>query len=235
MFDAIAERYDLLNRVLSAGMDKRWRARAVDALNLTGREAMLDLCTGTADLALAAATGAHRAKRIIGVDFAGAMLVLGKEKVRRAGLASSPPDRIPIDLIRGDAARLPLADASVDAVTIGFGIRNVEQPAVACREIARVLRSDGKLVILEFSLPRTSVVRSFYLWYFRRVLPLIGRAISRHPSAYTYLPQSVEAFPSPDAFEQLLRDCGFSAVRRHALTFGVVYLFVATKGNAPAV
>jgi demethylmenaquinone methyltransferase/2-methoxy-6-polyprenyl-1,4-benzoquinol methylase len=227
MFDAIAGRYDLLNRVLSAGMDKRWRARAVDSLNLTGRETILDLCTGTADLALAAVTGARRAKRVVGVDFAGAMLVLGQEKVRRTD--------VPIDLIRGDATRLPLADASVDAVTIGFGIRNVEQPAVACREIARVLRRDGRLAILEFSLPRTSVIRGLYLWYFRRVLPLVGRVISRHPSAYTYLPESVEAFPSAAAFEQLLRECGFSAVRSHALTFGVVYLFVATKGNAPAV
>jgi demethylmenaquinone methyltransferase/2-methoxy-6-polyprenyl-1,4-benzoquinol methylase len=222
MFDAIADRYDLLNRVLSAGLDKRWRARAIDALNLTGRETMLDLCTGTADLALAAATGARHAKRIIGVDFAGAMLALGKEKVRRAAL-SGPA----IELIRGDATQLPLLDASVDAVTIGFGIRNVEQPAAACREIARVLRRGGKLVILEFSLPRTAVVRSCYLWYFRRVLPLIGRAISRHPSAYTYLPESVEAFPTPEAFVQVLRDCGFSAVRVVPLTFGVVYMFVA--------
>ena len=136
------------------------------------------------------------------------MLVLGKEKVRKTGVVGPA-----IDLIRGDAMRLPLVDASIDAVTIGFGIRNVEEPAIACREIARVLRPGGKLVILEFSLPRTAVVRSFYLWYFRRVLPRIGRAISRHPSAYTYLPASVEAFPSPDAFGQLLRDCGFSAVR----------------------
>jgi demethylmenaquinone methyltransferase/2-methoxy-6-polyprenyl-1,4-benzoquinol methylase len=235
MFDAIAGRYDLLNRVLSAGLDRRWRARAIDALNMTGRETLLDLCTGTADLALAAAAGTRRARRIIGIDFAGAMLRLGQDKVRRTGVASRPVDRIPVNLIRGDAMHLPLADASVDAVTIGFGIRNVEQPEVACREIARVLRRDGKLVILEFSLPRAALVRSFYLWYFRRVLPLIGRAISRHPSAYTYLPESVQAFQSPEAFGQLLRDCGFSAVRVVPLTLGVVYMFVAAKGNAGAV
>src|SRR5207248_3461483 len=124
-----------------------------------------------------------------------------------------------IDLIRGDATQLPLVDASVDAVTIGFGIRNVEQPAVACREIARVLRRGGKLVILEFSLPQTGIVRSLYLWYFQRVLPIIGRAVSRHPSAYTYLPASVEAFPSPEAFAQLLRDAGLSAVQAVPVTF----------------
>jgi demethylmenaquinone methyltransferase / 2-methoxy-6-polyprenyl-1,4-benzoquinol methylase len=250
MFDAIAGRYDLLNGVLSAGLDKRWRARAIDSLNLTGRETILDLCTGTADLALAAATGARRAKRIIGVDFAGAMLALGQEKVRRTDpswpaeadgrrrpghLARTEPGAGPaIDLVRGDAVQLPLADASVDAVTIGFGIRNVEQPAVACREIARVLRPGGKLVILEFSLPRTAVVRSFYLWYFRRVLPLIGRAISHHPSAYTYLPASVEAFPSPEAFVQELRENGFSTVEAVPLTLGVVYMFTAVKGVAGA-
>jgi demethylmenaquinone methyltransferase/2-methoxy-6-polyprenyl-1,4-benzoquinol methylase len=232
MFDAIAGRYDLLNRVLSAGMDKRWRERAIDWLDLSGRETVLDLCTGTADLALAAAGGTRRAKRIIGIDFAGAMLLLGKEKVRRAVLAGSSGPAI--DLVRGDAIRLPIREGSVDAVTIGFGIRNVEQPVIACREIARVLRQGGKLVILEFSLPRTPLVRGFYLWYFRRVLPLIGRSISRHPSAYTYLPASVEAFRSPDAFAQLLRECGFSAVRAIPVTFGVVYMFVAVKSGPGA-
>ena len=236
MFDAIAWRYDLLNHVLSAGLDKRWRAQAVDALQLTGRETVLDLCTGTADLALAAATGARRARRIIGVDFAGAMLAIGLEKVRRAGHAEAAGEGgPPIDLIRGDATHLPLKSETLDAVTIGFGIRNVEQPAAACLEIARVLRAGGTLVILEFALPERGIVRGFYLWYFRRVLPIIGRAISRHPSAYTYLPASVEAFPSPDAFAQLLRESGFSAVRAVRLTLGVVYMFVATKRNPGAV
>ena len=226
MFDAIAARYDLLNHVLSAGRDRYWRTQAVAALQLSGRETVLDLCTGTADLALAAGgVGAHR---VIGIDLSGEMLRIGKEKVRRVGASESAA----IDLIRGDATRIPLADATVDAVTIGFGIRNVEQPLVACREIARVLRQQGKLVILEFSLPRPVVLRRFYLWYFRRVLPLIGRAISRHPSAYTYLPESVQAFPSPDEFLQQLRSAGFGTVRAVPLTFGIVYMFVAEKGDA---
>ena len=205
MFDAIAGRYDLLNRVLSAGLDRHWRARAVKTLNLTGKEMVLDLCTGTADLALAA-TGA---RRVIGIDFAAAMLQRAKDKVRRAGPSGSVASSIPaIALVRGDATRLPLRDGSVDAVTIGFGIRNVEQPTEAFREILRVLRHNGSLAILEFSLPRAAIVRNFYLWYFRNVLPRIGRAISRHPSAYTYLPESVEAFPSPEAFVQQLRTAG---------------------------
>ena len=224
MFDSIAERYDFLNHLLSAGLDKRWRRQAVDVLELTGRETLLDLCTGTADLALAATTGERRAKHAIGIDFSQAMLQIGKSKIGGAGASASA-----ITLIRGDAMRIPLCDESVDATTIGFGIRNVEQPAAACREIARVLRPGGTLVILEFSLPRSAALRNFYLWYFRKILPLIGRLISKHPSAYTYLPASVEAFPPPDAFAQQLRDAGFGTVRAVSLTFGVVYMFVARK------
>ena len=217
MFDAIAERYDFLNHLLSAGLDKRWRRQAIDALQLSGRETVLDLCTGTADLAIAAAG----AKRVIGVDFSAAMLQIGKQKV----------DGRAIELVRGDATHIPLRDASVDAATIGFGIRNVEQPFAACREIVRVLRPGGTLVILEFSLPRSAALRSFYLWYFRNILPLIGRLISKHPSAYTYLPESVEAFPSPEEFATQLRSAGFGTVRAVSLTFGVVYMFVARKDS----
>jgi demethylmenaquinone methyltransferase/2-methoxy-6-polyprenyl-1,4-benzoquinol methylase len=226
MFDAIAGRYDLLNHLLSAGLDKRWRRRAVDVLQLTGRETVLDLCTGTADLALAAVSGQHRAKRVVGVDFSAAMLQIANTKVRRVSPVGTPV----IDLIRGDATCIPLRDCTVDATTIGFGIRNVEQPGVACREIARVLRPGGTLVILEFSLPRSPALRNFYRWYFRKILPLIGRLISKHPSAYNYLPESVEAFPSPEEFSQQLRDAGFGTVRALSLSFGIVYMFVATKG-----
>jgi demethylmenaquinone methyltransferase/2-methoxy-6-polyprenyl-1,4-benzoquinol methylase len=231
MFDAIAGRYDLLNTVLSAGLDRHWRARAVKALSLSGRETVLDLCTGTADLALAA-TGALHAGQVIGIDFSGAMLLLAKEKIRSA--ASSDPPAAGVHLVRGDATRLPLRDGSVDAVTVGFGIRNVEQPMAAFGEILRVLRPSGTLAVLEFSLPRAAIVRSLYLWYFRNVLPRIGRAISRHPTAYTYLPESVEAFPSPEAFVQQLRSAGFATARAVPLTFGVVYLFVAGRHEAGA-
>jgi demethylmenaquinone methyltransferase/2-methoxy-6-polyprenyl-1,4-benzoquinol methylase len=224
MFDAIAARYDLLNHLLSAGLDRRWRRRAIAALRLSGRETVLDLCTGTGDLALAATEGSAtsgRARRVVGIDFSGEMLRIAQRKA----------DARPIYLLRGDATRIPLGDRRVDAVTIGFGIRNVERPLEACREIARVLRPNGILVILEFSLPRSPVLRSFYLSYFRRVLPLIGRAISRHKTAYSYLPESVEAFPSPEEFSQQLRDSGFGTVNAVPLTFGVVYMFVAVKSE----
>ena len=169
MFDAIAPRYDLLNHLLSAGIDRRWRTRAIRTLQLTGGETLIDVCTGTADIALAA-TGAVR---VIGVDFAGAMLGLGLKKIRRAG------EERRITLIRGDALKLPVADGSADAVTIGFGIRNVQKPEVGCAEMARVLRRGGRLAIIEFGMPRVPGVRALYEWYFTSVLPFIGQRIYR--------------------------------------------------------
>lgn len=224
MFDAIAGRYDLLNHLLSAGLDVVWRRKAIDALGLSGREVVLDLCTGTGDLAIAAVTGRRHAKRVVGVDFSGAMLHVARAKVARiAGAVKT------IALVRGDATRIPVADASVDASTIAFGIRNVQHPAAACREIARVLRPGGRLVVLEFSVPRSALVRGVYLWYFKNVLPLVGRLISRHPTAYTYLPDSVRTFSSPESFSKELRSAGFGTVRAVPLTFGVVQMFVAVK------
>src|SRR5437773_1761023 len=173
MFDAIAPRYDLLNHLLSAGIDRRWRRLAVQSLALTGRERVLDLCTGTADLAIAASTAPRGASRVVGIDFAGAMLRVGREKLRRRGLEPS------IDLVRGDATRIPLADASVDAATVAFGIRNVDRIDEALGEIRRVLKPAGALAILEFGIPTAPGVRAAYTWYFNRVLPRIGRLVSR--------------------------------------------------------
>jgi len=157
MFDAIAGHYDLLNRVLSGGLDQWWRAKAVRALRLTGRETLLDLCTGTADVALAATRGANGAARVVGIDFSHEMLRLGLAKVHRRGVWPR------VGLVRGDAARVPLADNSVDAAAIAFGIRNVQQPELACRELARVVRRGGRLAVLEFGLPRAGAWRAAYL------------------------------------------------------------------------
>ena len=219
MFDAIAPRYDLLNHLLSAGIDRRWRTRAIRTLQLTGNETLIDVCTGTADIALAA-TGAAR---VVGVDFAGVMLGLGLKKVRGAG------EERRITLIRGDALKLPVADRSADAVTIGFGIRNVQNPETGCAEMARVLRQGGRLAILEFGMPRVPGVRALYEWYFSRVLPFIGRRISGHGGAYSYLPASVGSFPPPADFVTVLRQAGFADVRAVPLTFGIVYLYTAVK------
>jgi demethylmenaquinone methyltransferase/2-methoxy-6-polyprenyl-1,4-benzoquinol methylase len=224
MFDAIAGRYDFLNHLLSAGIDRRWRKRAIRSLALTGHERVLDLCTGTADLAIAAVCATPAAARVVGVDFAGVMLRVGREKLRRARL----DDRV--TLVRGDATRLPVADSSVDAVTIAFGIRNVDETAVACAEIRRVLKPGGRLAILEFAVPTTPGVSALYLWYLNRVLPFIGRAVSHHNAAYGYLPASIGAFASPDAFVKILRQSGFSDVFPVRLTFGSVILYTARRG-----
>jgi demethylmenaquinone methyltransferase/2-methoxy-6-polyprenyl-1,4-benzoquinol methylase len=219
MFDAIAPRYDLLNHLLSAGIDRRWRKRAIATLGLTGRETLIDVCTGTADVALEASGAA----RVIGVDFAGAMLTLGLRKVHAGGQAKR------IALVRGDAMRLPARDQTADAATVAFGIRNVQRPEIACAEMARVLRKGGRLAILEFGVPRIPGVSALYLWYFRHVLPLIGRLISGHTGAYSYLPASVGTFSPPAEFMTLLRQAGFAEVRAVSLTFGIVYLYTGVK------
>jgi demethylmenaquinone methyltransferase/2-methoxy-6-polyprenyl-1,4-benzoquinol methylase len=231
MFDAIAPRYDLLNYLLSAGIDRRWRAAAIRSLRLTGRETLLDVCCGTGDVALEGRralddrrgrpSGRPGARRVVGVDFSGAMLALGLQKVRTAGESGR------IDLVRGDAMRLPAADRSADAVTIAFGIRNVQRPEVACAEMARVLRPGGRLAILEFGVPRIPGIKPLYLWYFTHVLPRIGGAISGHGAAYSYLPASVGTFAPPSEFVETLRRAGFSDVRADPMTFGIVYLYTA--------
>jgi demethylmenaquinone methyltransferase/2-methoxy-6-polyprenyl-1,4-benzoquinol methylase len=223
MFDAIAGRYDFLNHVLSAGIDRRWRQNAIRSLALTGRERVLDLCTGTADVAIAAQTAAPGASRVVGVDFAGAMLRIGRDKIAERGLASR------IALVRGDATRIPVADGSVDRVTVAFGIRNVENTAAGCLEMHRVLGKGGRIAVLEFAIPTAPVIRQAYLWYFTHVLPRFGRLISKHNAAYSYLPESVGAFASPDEFVKLLRQAGFVAISAVPLTFGVVYLYTASK------
>ncbi|HEV2984075.1 MAG TPA: bifunctional demethylmenaquinone methyltransferase/2-methoxy-6-polyprenyl-1,4-benzoquinol methylase UbiE [Vicinamibacterales bacterium] len=225
MFDAIARRYDLLNHVLSGGIDRRWRKRAIRSLALTGTERVLDLCTGTGDLAVAAARARPSAARVVGIDFAGAMLQVGREKLRKADLDAR------IMLVRGDATRLPLDEGVMDAITIGFGIRNVEDMEGACREMRRVLKPGGRLAILEFAVPTVPGVSALYLWYLHHVLPRIGRAISRHHAAYGYLTASIDAFSTPDEFVKILRQGGFMAVSAVPLTFGSVILYTARRGD----
>jgi demethylmenaquinone methyltransferase/2-methoxy-6-polyprenyl-1,4-benzoquinol methylase len=225
MFDAIARRYDALNHLLSAGLDRRWRRRAIAALAFTGRERVLDLCTGTGDLAIAAVTGPvpARARDVIGVDFAGEMLRLAHRKIRAAGLA----DRIRV--VRGDAAAIPLPDGSVDVAMVAFGIRNVADPERGCAELRRVLRRGGRLAVLEFGAPRIPGIRALYLAYFKYLLPLVGRAFSRHRDAYSYLPASVIEFPVGAAFAAMLERAGFAAVQIQPVSFGIVYLYVAER------
>lgn len=222
MFDAIAKRYDLLNHVLSVGLDVVWRARAIREAQLAADARVLDLCTGTADFAIAALQAAPQA-RIVGVDFAGAMLRVGLAKLRGRSI-----DRR-ISLIRGDATAIPVRNGWADAATIGFGIRNVAQPEAALAELARVIKPGGRLVILEFGEPIIPGIRAMYNWYFRFVLPQLGRLVSKHQSAYSYLPASVGTFPAPPIFAAAISSHGFKDVRPVPLSLGIVYLYIATR------
>jgi demethylmenaquinone methyltransferase/2-methoxy-6-polyprenyl-1,4-benzoquinol methylase len=219
MFDAIAPRYDFLNHLLSAGIDRRWRDRAIRSLRLAEGDVLVDVCTGTADVALQA----QGASRVVGVDFAGEMLAIGRGKVLAAGQA----DRI--RLVRGDATALPVRSRSADALTVAFGIRNVQRPDLACADMARVMRPGGRLAILDFGVPRVPGVSALYLWYFRYVLPFIGRLVSGHGGAYAYLPASVTTFMPPGEFVALLERSGFVGVKADSLTFGIVQLYTATR------
>jgi demethylmenaquinone methyltransferase/2-methoxy-6-polyprenyl-1,4-benzoquinol methylase len=222
MFDAIAPRYDFLNHTLSVGLDRGWRERAVDALQLPAGARVIDLCTGTADVAIAIARRSRGAS-VVGVDFAGAMLKLGLEKIRGLRMHQQ------IRLLRGDATRIPVCSGSCDAATIAFGIRNVAAPELALAELARVLRPGARLAILEFGEPRIPGIRTLYSWYFRYLLPLVGRLISRHKSAYSYLPASVGTFPPPAEFARTIADKGFRNILVVPLTFGIVYLYIAER------
>jgi demethylmenaquinone methyltransferase/2-methoxy-6-polyprenyl-1,4-benzoquinol methylase len=185
---------------------------------------VLDLCAGTAELAIAAIDARPSAERVVGIDFSREMLRIGQDKIRRSGRVDQ------IALVHGDATSLPVQAGAIDALTIGFGIRNVEDIAAVCAEMRRVLAPGGRFAILEFAIPATPVVRTLYLWYFNRVLPFVGRMISRHDAAYGYLPASVGAFASPSEFMAILRRAGFVDVSATRLTFGIVFLYTGVRG-----
>lgn len=222
MFDRIAPRYDALNHLLSFQIDRRWRKTASRWAAEGTPATVLDVATGTADLAMLLARRLPNA-HIVGIDCSEKMLALGKEKVRRKQLEGH------VDLQWGDAAGLPFQEGSFDAVTVAFGVRNFAQLEQGLSEIQRVTRPQGLVTILEFSLPERFPVKQLYRFYFHRILPTIGRWVSRDPEAYRYLPNSVERFPQPEAFERLLAAQGLDPVRRRRLTFGIATLYQAKK------
>ena len=221
MFDRIAPRYDLLNRLLSGGTDVRWRRRAVDLLELTGPSRVLDLCTGTADLLLEALRRDPR-HRGVGVDLSHGMLVRGAAKLERDGAGQRGR------LVGGDGERLPVRDGLFDGALVAFGIRNVGDVPAALREVLRALRPGGRFVVLEFSMPE-GLLGTAYRFYFRHVLPRVGGLVSGDGSAYAYLPASVARFPTPEAFGALMEDAGFRDVRRRLLTGGIACLHRGEK------
>jgi len=226
MFDRIAPRYDLLNRLLSAGIDTRWRKAAADALGLAGEARVLDLCTGTGDLLIEALRRDPRLKGV-GVDLSRQMLVRGARKLERRALQSRAA------LASGDGERLPLRSALFDGALVSFGIRNIARADEALRELHRVMKPGARLVILEFSMPK-GVLGSLYRLYLGRVLPRIGGLVSGDGSAYSYLPASVERFHAPDELGALMRTAGFEAVSWRSLTGGIAYLHVGDKPRAQA-
>ncbi len=222
MFDAIAPRYDLLNRVLSLGIDQRWRRKAVAMLGVEQPERILDVATGTADLALEAMR--LDPKKVVGVDISEEMLRRGREKIERLGLS----DRIVLQ--RGDAEKLPFSDNQFHAALVAFGVRNFQDLDKGLAEIRRVLRPGGGLVVLEFSKPRAFPIKQAYAFYSRFILPRVGRAVSKNDGAYRYLPDSVAAFPDGEAFLERMRQAGYHDLACHPLTFGIASLY---KGKVP--
>jgi demethylmenaquinone methyltransferase/2-methoxy-6-polyprenyl-1,4-benzoquinol methylase len=224
MFGEIAGRYDFMNHLLSLGIDRYWRWQTVSRVPPRGEGPLLDLCTGTGDLALAYFRRTQGAVPIVAADFCPEMLAIGRQKGIRAGANGQ------MTFVEADAQRLPFPDDSFQIVSVAFGLRNVADTDQGLREMTRVCRTGGRVAVLEFSLPRRRSLRSLYSWYFRRVLPRIGQALSRNrSSAYAYLPASVGEFPSGEALAERMRAAGLREVSFTPLTFGVATLYVGTK------
>ena len=221
MFQNIAPQYDLLNRVLSLGIDRYWRKFAVRQLQIPENGRVLDIATGTGDVALTIAAKTPDSVEIIGEDFTQGMLLLGREKIADSPYAGR------IKLVNAPCEAIPHPDNLFDGITIAFGIRNVVDRNAGLLEMCRVLKPKGRAVILEFSTPKSRVFRSLYYFYFRRILPAIGGLFSKR-SAYQYLPDSVLDFPAREKFSQMMTDAGFLDVRAHDLTFGIVTVYVGT-------
>ena len=224
MFDRISPKYDALNHLLSFNLDKVWRRKTAKAVAKSQPKTILDLATGTADLAIALAKQNPQA-HIIGMDISEKMLDIGKEKVKQRNLENQ------IELHLGDATALPFEDNSFDAVTVAFGVRNFENLEQSLFEIQRVLKPNGQLVILEFSMPEKFPIKQAYLLYFKHILPKIGKWVSKDNSAYSYLPASVEKFPKPIVFSHLLSSFGLGKCHTKRLTMGIATLYVSKLRN----
>jgi demethylmenaquinone methyltransferase/2-methoxy-6-polyprenyl-1,4-benzoquinol methylase len=221
MFDNIAPKYDFLNHFLSLGIDKLWRKKAIRILSGYKTDLLLDVASGTGDFAIAAAK--LKPSKIIGFDISEQMLNVGRGKVQRLGL-----DQV-IEFQKGDSEAMPFDDGHFDAITVAFGVRNFENLENGLKEFVRVLKNDGVAVILEFSKPKYFPMKQLYLFYFFGILPLIGRLVSKDSSAYSYLPESVMAFPDDQKFLTILRNVGFSKATQKRLSFGIATIYIAQK------
>lgn len=224
MFASIARRYDLLNHLLSLNIDRSWRRFTTRAVAPEPGVPVLDCCTGTADLALAYDRAGGGRSPIVGADFCREMLVIGRDKVRKAGAVGR------VTLLEGDAQHLPAPDDTFGVVSVAFGLRNVSDTIRGVDEMIRVARPGGKVAILEFSRPRGRILGRLYLTFFRRILPRIGQALApNEDNAYSYLPRSVLEFPDGQEMLDLLTRRGLVDLEQHPLTFGIATLYVGTK------
>lgn len=224
MFGEIASRYDLLNHLLSLGIDRRWRRQTVRRVPPAGDGPILDLCTGTGDLALAYWKASHGRVPIVGADFCRPMLTVGLQKVRHAEAQGQ------IRLVEADVQRLPFADGQFQIVCVAFGLRNVSDTDLGLREMVRVCRQGGRVAVLEFTTPRVWPFDAVYGWYFSQILPRIGQSLaSNRQQAYDYLPTSVGQFPQREALAERMRQAGLTDVVFRSFTFGVATLYVGVK------
>lgn len=222
MFDNIAPTYDRLNHILSLSIDKIWRRRVVRKVRRMKPQRVMDLATGTGDLAIQMAKRIPKA-RIMGVDLSEKMLAVAAEKVRRKGLDDH------IALYQGDAEQLDVTDGLLDVVTIAFGVRNFGNLEQGLSEIFRTLRSGGHIVVLEFSTPRNPLIRWAYKLYSNHIMKPVGGMISKDNKAYDYLPDSIVEFASPERFMEILQGVGFSKCRRYSQSFGIAQIYIAEK------
>lgn len=224
MFDDIATDYDALNHIMSLNVDRSWRRRALKEIIIPDRsQKILDLACGTGDFSIAIAGAMSQDSHVTGVDISEGMLAVMKRKVEDAGLT----DRI--DITIGSGEELPFPENSFDAVTIAFGIRNFEDREQGLREILRVLKPDGRIIILELSEPSNPVIRWVYNLYFTRIMPVIGRKVSGNSAAYHYLPASVISFPKKQEWMQTMTNCGFGEVRHKAFSLGICRMYMGRK------
>ena len=221
MFDNISGRYDMLNHLLSLNIDKLWRKKAVSLLKPYQPKSIIDLATGTGDFAVELMK--LKPEEIKGIDISAGMLSVGQQKMQRKRI-----DHV-VSLTLGDAEDIPFPENRFEAATVAFGVRNFERLSEGLSEIHRVLKPGYALAVLEFSKPRTAPFKQLYQFYFKYILPMIGRLVSKDSSAYTYLPDSVNAFPEGEEFMAFLRKAGFQNIKEHRLTFGIATIYLAEK------
>lgn len=221
MFNNISGNYDFLNHFLSVGIDILWRKKAIRLLKDVKPDTVLDVATGTGDFAIEALN--LEPTKITGIDISKGMLDMGKIKMKDRGFDSK------IEMLLGDSENLPFEDKSFDAITVGFGVRNFENLEKGLSEMHRVLSEKGKVAVLEFSKPKKFPIKQLYNFYFLKVLPGIGKLISKDARAYTYLPESVKVFPDGDDFVTIMKKCGYTDIQQHPLSFGIATIYLAKK------